>query len=343
MARFEHSTLWDTNHTRDIEGMRINGALYVPEFTLAPPPLPRTTAHSRSPPPAGYFQYAIPEVTSPTESIDSAFVSRPTSCNPSSHKHLLYGAPNLSVAILDTTTGNNERLSIPAPKVTDREEANSDNFSQGEVLTMAMVGESQVWAGTANGSLHVFDLEFTPDFRFSKHVYTTLMDPVLHVATRQLPERPSATATERVGGRGGQGTKMDILLGSPSGYVTVISGELDERGGLRNTLRCLRKVVRIGDDSQAVHCITHVACAGIETYWCGCGSEIAILCRSTWKVHARQLHTTIPQRLPRSGRARIVTQLLSSEQGVWSCLSNSSTVTLWDMRDFTSKMEIPCL
>ncbi len=345
MARFDPATLWGATHTRGIEGMSVNGALFIPESLLAPPPPPRTAsvgARCRSPP--AYLQYAtgIPEVFSPTESVDSAFVSRPSSCNPSlfSHKRLLYGAPDFSVAILDTITGSNERISIPAPRVTESGDANSDHYSQGEVLTMSTVGESQVWAGTANGTLHVF--EWTPELRFSKHVYTTLTDPVLHIASRQLPDRLPASAAETVGGRE---PKMDILLGSPNGYITIMSGEVDDRGGLRNGLKVTRRVMWIGDDRQPVHCITHVSRVGMETYWCGCGAYIVIVGRLNWKVLFTidiKLHSPMPQRLPSPQKSCHVTQLLSTEQGVWSCLSDSSTVFLWDTLDYSPKKHIPC-
>lgn len=332
---------------REIEGMGINGTLIIP----APPPPPQTASTvTRGCSPPDYFQFATSEQLSPTESLDSAFASRPPSWNPSlvSHKQLLYGAPDFSVAIVDIATGNNERLSIPAPRVTEKEDANSDRFAQGEVLTMGIVGESQVWAGTAKGTLHVFELAVDPELRselrFSKHSYTTLTDPVLHIATRQSHERPSSTAADRLVGRVGHDARMDVILGSPDGYVTVMSGDLDEQGGLKNGLKCMRKVLRIGELGQAVHYIAHVACAGIETYWCGCGAEIVILRRSDWKENFRitkDLHLEIPQRLPGPEKPH-VTQLLSSEQGMWSCLSDCSTVFLWDVLDYTRKMHIKC-
>ena len=328
MARLE-STSWCSQPV----GMKINGTLNIPEAALAAEPPSIAIA---SP-----VEFRITSQTfSPTDSVDSAFVSRPTSsvstatpnghqlfqdrleyCTWSSRKHLLYGAPGFSVAVLDSVTGSIDHL--PVPMV---ENAEDTNFSQSEVLCMSIIGESQVWAGTDSGSLHIFDL--MPDLRFSKHSYTSLTDPILCITSRQQISERAALA--------------DVLLGSPYGNLTILSGELDERGGLKNALKCPRKMLQLGSQTEegcstSINCITPV---GQDTYWCGCGGDIVVLRRSDWKELARIDGKCTSQ--PLEGHPMHTVQLLSSEYGVWSCLSHSSTITLWDTKDYSTKLHITC-
>jgi len=159
------------------------------------------------------------------------------------------------------------------PSLPTTEISENVNFSLSEVSCMAVVGESQVWVGTESGSLHVFDL--TPELRLSGHLYTSLTGPILCIATRQMAERYRS-----------QDSRMEVLLGSPYGTVTIISTELDERGGLKNPLKGLRKLIQLGSSEEeecSVDCIAHVNSSGTETYWCSCKDNIVILSRSNWK------------------------------------------------------------
>ena len=195
---------------------------------------------------------------------------------------------------------------------------------------MVLVGESQVWVGTESGSLHVFDL--TPDLRLSRHQYTSLTAPILCITTRQVAERARS-----------HDSRTEVLLGSLSGTVTIINADLDERGGLKNPLKGLRKLIQLssGEEECSVDCIVHVNCSGTETYWCSCKDSIVILSRSNWKeigrVDGRGNAPIQPY-----GDAPHVTHLVSSECGVWSCISHSSTVLLWDTKEFAPKLQVTC-
>ena len=305
MTKLE-SVNWGTQTVQ----MKIRGFLSVPDSLSSP-----TRLEPLSP--------------SPTESPDSAFASRPSSlmfC--SSHKHLIHGGPGFSIGILDSITGNVDHVPVPVPSLSNTENPSCDCFSFSEVSCMVVAGESQVWVGTEGGSLHVFDL--TPTLRLSTHLYTNLTDPILCIATRQRAE-----------GTNLQDSRTEVLLGSPSGTVTIISREMDERGGLKNPLKGLRKLIQLGNGEEgcSVDCIVHVNCSGNETYWCSCGKDIVILSRSNWKEIGRIDGTLSEQTQPYCDGSHI-THLVNSECGVWSCCSHSSTLLLWDTNEVEQKLKL---
>ena len=304
--------------------MKVRGFLSVPETALKAKP------QDSLPSPVGLE----PLSSSPTESPDSAFASRPSSLMLwSSHKYLIHGGPGFSIGILDSITGNVDRVPVPMPSLSNTENPSCDCFSFSEVSCMAVAGESQVWVGTESGSLHVFDL--TSELRLSTHQYTNLTDPILCIATRQTAERTDL-----------QDSRTEVLLGSPCGTVTIISREVDESGGLRNPLKGLRKFIQLGNGEEegcSVDCIVHVNCSGTETYWCSCGKDIVILNRSTWKEMGRIDGTSSEQTQPYCDGSHI-THLVNSECGVWSCCSHSSTLLLWDTNKVGQKpkLQVTC-
>ena len=306
--------------------MKIRGSYAVPETALStkPPRILQSPVESQSSPDF---------LVSPTESLDSVFASRPTSSIPwSYHKHLIHGGPGFSIGILDSTNGHVDHIPVPVPSLPTTEISENLNFSLSEVSCMAVVGESQVWVGTESGRLHVFDL--TPELRLSRHLYTSLTGPILCIATRQMTERYRS-----------QDSQMEVLLGSPYGTVTIISAELDERGGLKNPLKGLRKLIQLGNSEEeecSVDCIAHVNSSGTETYWCSCKDNIVILRRSNWK-EIRRVDGRGNAPIQPYGDAPHVTHLVSSECGVWSCLSHSSTVLLWDTKELATKEFVPKL
>ena len=331
--------------------MKINGALNIPEAAIVAESLSMDNGSSvdlRSP----------THLLSPTESEDSGFASRPTTsvsaatpgplerhrlCSPGPlplwlpYKHLLYGAPGFSIAVFDSADGSVDHIPVPLPSLNGISDI---NFPQSQILCMSIIGDSQVWTATDSGSLHIFNI--TPELRFSNHTYANLDDSVLCIATRQQNER---TYIEEAS-LGRQDSRTEVLLGSSTGNLTIISGERDERGGLKNPLfKCPRKVIQLGNFTEqfGINCMAHVNCAGTETYWCGYGSEIVVLRRSDWRELARRdSRTGRSSTLPASSEPLQITQLLSTECGVWSCIS--STITLWadDARKLAPKLHITC-
>ena len=356
MARLENVS-WNSQAV--CVSMKIRGAISVPEAIESP---------------SMEVVSSVPVLSiqnmSSTDSLDSSFMSRPSSsvsdinaatpshqldrfdmCSPRhvrlSHKYLAYGGPSFSIAAIDSMTGSSDRIPIPMPNPTNMESVAYDDFSQAEVVSMAVVGTSQVWAATESGSLHIFDIAMDlrskqPELRFVKHVYTNLNDSALCIVSQQLSIRsPAGESPER---SLGNAPRVEVLLGSPHGNITIISGESDERGGLKNALKCPRKVVQLSnfeEEGSPVNCITQVRCSGVETYWCGCGSGIVVLRQSDWKELTRLDGTHGRPSRPDRKLAQIM-QLLASECGVWSYTSYSSTISLWDTKDFVPKLHITC-
>ena len=355
MSRLENVS-WNSQAQR--VNMKIRGAVSVPEaaFTMESP---NTEVAS----PVPVLDLSLTEspvrafVSSPSSSVSDLNAATPNHqadrfdmCSPRplwpSHKYLMYGGPGFSIAAVDSVTGNSERIPVPMPTPTNMESVAYDDFSQAEVLSMTVVGESQVWAGTESGSLHVFDIALDlrskqPELRFVKHMYTSLNDSVLCIVSQQLGTRFLSRESPDRSLKSSR--RVEVLLGSIHGNITIISGESDENGGLKNALKCPRKVVQLSDfkeESSQINCIAQVSCTGIATYWCGCGGDIVVLRRLDWKELARLGGARSPSR-PGRKPAQIM-QLLASECGVWSYTSSSSTISLWDTRDFAPKLHITC-
>lgn len=320
--------------------MRVRGSLNIPEVAVPSAPLPPSVTPSTS----LVEEETPPEPFSPTFSEDSGRWTG-TSLYPS-NKYLVHGGPGFSIGILDSTTGSLECLPIPVPTLSFLEAADASNFSLSEITCLALAGESQVWAGTETGSLHVFDLD--PGPRLSNHGYSKLPDPVSCLRAEQLgPGRAISSISS--GGDRRSAMRTEVLVGSTNNTLTIISGEADERGGLRNVARCPRKVIQLGklvseDGCQGVNCLALVATPQgqrvEECYWCGCGSTIVVLKRSTWKV-LKWLDHSNTEGLPPD--TRTVTHLEPSDYGVWCAVSESPAMLLWDTRSYTLKLKISCL
>lgn len=318
--------------------MKIRGSINIPEVAVPPSTeVPLTPSLEELP--------SEPPPFSPTSEDSGRWTG--TALWPST-KYFVYGSPGFSIGILDSTTGSLEQLPVPVPTLSFLEAADASNFSLSEVTTLSLAGECQVWAGTETGSLHVFDL--TPGPRLSNHGYSKLPDPVLCLRTEPLVPGRDATLSskERL-----PLMRTEVLVGSSNNTLTVISGEADERGGLRNVARCPRKVLQLGrsfegDESKnnGVRCIALVSSlAGAleECYWCGCGPSIVILRRSNWKVLKVLDKFDGLASVDTSGDAMCVSQLEATEFGVWCSVLQSPTMLLWDAKDFTLKMKISCL
>lgn len=331
--------------------MKVRGSLNIPEIAVPPKPLPlldHTTLIAEDPPATDQQAF------SPTPSDDSGR-STGTALWPSS-KYFVHGGPGFSIGILDSTSGTVERLPVPFPTLSllDNLDA-TNNFSISEVTSMTLAGEAQLWAGTQAGSLHVFEL--SPGPRLTKHGYSKLPDPISCLRTdKQVASRDTLMCRK---GRTKIGlAKTEILVGSANGNLTVISGDADERGGLLHVNKCPRKVVQLGggQDCCSIQCISLVSMMSSEDcYWCGCGSRIIILHRSSWKVLAKldamigfPLPQDSPSSSPEDGGGRNgctglqVGHLEPTEYGVWSSMEHSPAMVLWDTRHFTPKLKISC-
>lgn len=307
--------------------MQIRGSLNIPEATgsLPSPPTPSTEE----------------EAFSPTDSGRSTG----TFLYPS-NKYFVHGGPGFSIGILDSTNGSLERLPIPVPTLSFLEAADASNFSLSEVTCLTMAGESQVWAGTEAGSLHVFDLstEFGAP-RLLNHGYSKLPEAVSFLRAEQLSPGRAMSLLSR---DRRSLVRTEVLVGLANNTLTVISGEGDERGGLRNVARCPRKVIhlRYGREESScdgVHSIALAsAVAGLleECYWCGCGPSIVVLRRSNWKI---QKVLEQSDGLPLECVSGYVSHLEPTEHGVWCSVNLSPTVTLWDTTDCSLKLKISCL
>ncbi len=326
--------------------MKIRGSINIPEVALPSVPLP-TVPLPTGPPTTTLVESTEetpPEPFSPTFSEDSGRWTS-TSLWPSS-KYLVYGGPGFSIGILDSTTGSLERLPIPVPTLSIIEAADASNFSLSKITCLTLAGEAQVWAGTETGSLHVFDLE--PGPRLSNHGYSKLPDPVSCLRAEQLgPSRAISSISS--GGERRSAMRTEVLVGSTNNTLTIISGEADERGGLRSVARCPRKIIQLERQvsergHQGVNCLALVSMplgpAMEECYWCGCGSTIVILRRSNWKI-VKWLDGSSAEGL--LSDMQCVVHLEASEYGVWCAVSESPAMLLWDARNYTLKLRISCL
>ena len=289
--------------------LAISGSVNVPE--ISGPPI---------------LQDDLDDPLSPTLSVDSGR-STSTELWPS-HNYLVYGGPGFSIASLDSSSGSVNQIPVPVP-LPPSSDTPYTHFTLSTITTLDIVGECQVWAGTETGSLHV--LELTQDLRFSGHSFTNLPDPVTCIQSCHQATSP------------GQKSNVSVLVGGSNGNLTVLSGPTNDRKGLKSGLRSPRKVLQLGDfdSNEKIGCMTIVTCDGVDMCWCGYGSSIVILRCSDWNQLARfdACNDTPPDELVSKVE---VTTLLDTELGVWSSLSHSSALTLWDKHDPALKMTIVC-
>ena len=314
--------------------MQVRGSLNIPESSF--PPLPSSSVSSSTEEVPGEDAF------SPTNSVDSGRWTG-TSLWPS-NKYFVYGGPGFSIGILDSTNGSLERLPIPVPTPSLLEAADASNFSLSTVTCLTLAGGSQVWAGTGTGSLHVFDLSTQYGApRLMNHGYSKLPEAVTCLRAEQLPSGRAMSLL----GKERRSLKTEVLVGSANNTLTVISGEADERGGVRNVAGCPRKVIHLqyrseegGGSCDGVHSIVLVRSHLDECCWCACGPSIVILKRSNWNIFK-----TLEQSdgLPSDSVSGYVSHLEPTDYGVWCTVNLSPTVTLWDTTSFAQKLKISCM
>lgn len=307
---------------------------------------------------------AIPEMCldtstlSPTDSVDSAIGDSPRPAG-NSGKYLSYGGPGFSVASFDGMTGSVERIPVPLP-LSCAEIAEFVAFPQSPVMCMSIVGETQVWVGSEAGSLHVFELG--KNLRFTSHSITMLDSSILCIASLCIASQHSINTTSDTGTTlqsAVRSLRIDILLGSSNGAVTIISGGASPNGGLSNPSIVLRKPRKVLDltkheeteegemgREKKVNCIAAVHMTderGGQTFWCSYGRTIVIFHKDGWeeigRLDSSLGHPEFQHTVPKDSE---IVLLVNSEHGVWSALSNSPTVSLWDSNTMAPKINISC-
>lgn len=267
--------------------------------------------------------------TTPTSSSIQRSASRPSPSpdhhHSSSHKFILSGGPGFSLALLDSSVGSVDRLPVPLPTkfgpATD-----VVAMTSAEILCVTLVGETQLWAGTESGGLHVYEL--SSELRLTNALYSNVEGSVLCMC-----------------GHVGRPT-TDVAIGTFNGNVLFLSGPSDERGGLKDPFKNPRVVVQIGNsDSQSevasgVNSVVLVHCSDKDTYWCACGGNIVVIAQSSWKELWRiDCRPPVAFCCPPNAE---VAQLLSTDSGVWSCLSKCSIISLWNTKTFTAYFHFAC-
>ena len=319
MARLESAHLGSVTVS-----MNVKGAVAVPEPSTDPP-----------------------STFSPTSSLDSAIGDSPRPAG-SSGKYLTYGGPGFSVASFNAQTGSVDRIPIPLP-LSYAELAECVAFPQSTVLCVSVVGETQVWVGTEAGSLHVFELG--RNLRFSSHSVTTLDGSLLCIASRH-PNVASSISEDAGLQMALRSLRIDVLLGSSNGAVAIISGEAMPSGGLKEpstALRKPRKVLDLGEKEERgreagrrVNCIASIQTTEAEVFWCSYGRSIVVIQREGWEETYRFDGGIIGHSSDQVPQDLEIVKLLPSENGVWSALSHSSAITLWDTEQLAPKLTITC-
>ena len=198
-----------------------------------------------------------------------------------------------------------------------------------------------IFIGTNNGTLHCFGL--TPEFRLKQHSFININEPILTIASRSMDRTfpPISQPTESL-----PSTTLttEVLIGVPYGYVVVLTGEADAKGRLKQSIDKLssRRIVRFTNSpiDCAVNCIIPVVSDEMETYWCACGGSIVVLRSRDWQKLVRIDAIVGLSSTSVEGHHQEIVQLVSSDIGVWSCVSQSSTVCLWDKNQYTMKLNL---
>ena len=196
--------------------------------------------------------------------------------------------------------------------------------------------------GTNNGTVHCFEL--TPELRLKNHAFITINEPILCISSRSIQSvfppiiHPSSSLPST-------SLTTEVLIGVPYGYIIVLAGESDSKGRLKQPINKLssRRIVRFTNSPVdcAVKCIAHVRTDNNEEYyWCGCGGSIVVISSSDWKK-VRQFNARVGSRHASIKEPfQDIQQLLVTEVGVWSCVSDSSTVCLWDKTSYSLKLHL---
>lgn len=257
---------------------------------------------------------------------------------PSHGRMLAFGGPGFSVGLVNPRTGETVRVPVPA---TDNFSCDDPfKFTTSTIECVHAVGDYQIWVGTDQGTLHVFD--FCPvSNRLANHCFVDLKESVTCITSRSISRQKASP-------QDGAEELVEIVVGSPHGYLVTFQGPVNVSGGLDKPLKVNRQVIRLlpPNSLQAsalspVSSILFVDSRGTTSLWCVCGDKIFILDAVTW----RQLKMMdIPKHDPGpdvlQDKNIFSSILLDSEVGIWCSASFSPIVTLWNKEDFSFETQI---
>lgn len=245
-------------------------------------------------------------------------------------KLLALGGPNFSVALLSPENGELERIPIPLAKSQASVEMDPMGFATSSITCAHIVGDRQIWIGTEQGTLHVFD--FCPlSNTLANHQFVDMKEKALCISSR---------TAKRSNGR----EEVEAVVGFPHGYMVAFTGALNGSGGLENLLTAQRHVVRLippnSKQASSLSPVTNVlyisssVCS--ETYWCMCGEKLIVLNATTWQQE-KEMSVTQQASAFYSQQSSV---LVDSEVGVWCALSSSPCVTLWNKTTYAMEAQV---
>lgn len=264
------------------------------------------------------------------EEDDYVCVDCPPNVDSCHGKLLALGGPNFSIALLSPESGELERIPIPMAKSNAAIAMDPMGFATSTITCAYIVGDCQIWIGTEQCTLHVFD--FCPlSSTLTNHQFVDMKEKALCISSR---------AAKRSSGR----EEVEVVVGFPHGYMVAFTGPPNASGGLENLLTAQRHVVRlIPPNSKLASSLSPVTsvlyvnsspCG--ETYWCLCGEKLIVLNATTWQ---QEKEVAVTQQ-PSACCSQHSSVLLDSEVGVWCALSSSPCVTLWDKMTYAKEAEV---
>lgn len=185
-------------------------------------------------------------------------------------------------------------------------------------------------------------MELKPELRLRNHSFISINESILCICSRPLKyifpsiSQPNSSIQSSM--------TTEILVGVPFGYMIVLAGEADSKGHLKKSVDKLssRRIIRFTNSPVdcAVKCIAHVfSDKDGECYWCGCGGNIFVVRSCDWKK-LQQIDTRIDKPIGIDELQVEVTHLQVTDAGVWSYLSKSSSISLWDKTNFSLKLHL---
>ena len=239
-------------------------------------------------------------------------------------KVLAVGGPGFAIGLYSPNSGDVERIPVSATGACSLT-ADPYAFATSSIISHHTVGDSQLWFGADQGTLHIFDYQISSNDLLN-HQYIDLRERAVCISSR-LVHRESESREE-----------VDIVVGTPHGYLVVLTGPANSSGGLAKPLSAKKHVIRLHQPNARLlpsqYAVSAIACVSNqkdELFWCICGDRIVVLNPDTWK---RINEMIIPPLEGQQPSCDVKGLLQDSEVGVWCMLSTSSVVNLWNKDTF---------